>query len=67
MAQIETKPLLSICIPIYNRLSYLERMLDRFLEEKELFESRIELYISDNCSEDDLQSCCSLYSKKASD
>lgn len=64
MAQIEIKPLLSICIPIYNRISYLERMLDRFLEEKELFESRIELYISDNCSEDDLQSCCSQFEEK---
>lgn len=64
MAQIESTPLLSICIPIYNRLSYLERMLDRFFEEKELFESRIELYISDNCSEDDLQSCCSQFKER---
>lgn len=63
MAQIIEKPILSICIPIYNRLSYLERMLERFYEEKELFDSKIELFISDNCSEDDLQSCCNRFSK----
>ena len=63
MAQIKEKPLLSICIPIYNRLSYLERMLERFYEEKELFDSKIELFISDNCSEDDLQSCCNRFSE----
>ena len=63
MAQIKEKPLLSICIPIYNRLSYLERMLERFYEEKELFDSKIELFISDNCSEDDPQSCCNRFSE----
>ncbi len=31
------QPLLSICIPIYNRLSYLEKMLSRFLEERKTF------------------------------
>lgn len=55
------KPLLSICIPIYNRQKYLDRMLNRFLEDKELFEDTIHLYISDNCSEEDLESCCKKY------
>lgn len=64
MAQIIDKPILSICIPIYNRLSYLERMLERFYEEKELFDSKIELYISDNHSEDDLQTCCNRFIEK---
>lgn len=54
-------PLLSICIPIYNRLKYLDRMLNRFLEDKELFENTIHLYISDNCSEEDLETCCKKY------
>ena len=47
-------PLLAINIPIYNRQAYLERMLSRFLEDRDLFEEKISLYISDNCSEDPL-------------
>lgn len=47
---------LSICIPIYNRSFYLERMLSSFLIEKELFEQKIDLFISDNCSEENLYS-----------
>lgn len=55
------KPLLSICIPIYNRLVFLERMLERFVEDKSLFKEDIELIISDNCSEEDLESCIRKY------
>lgn len=55
------QPILSICIPIYNRLSYLEKMLSRFFEDKDLFDEEIHLFISDNCSQDDLQSCCGKY------
>lgn len=48
--------LLSICIPIYNRIEYLKMMIERFMEDKELFsDGNIHLYISDNCSEDDIQ------------
>lgn len=61
MAQVTQQPLLSICIPIYNRLSFLERQLNRMLEDKELFEEQIQLIISDNCSTDDLKSCCEKY------
>ena len=57
------KPLLSLCIPIYNRLTYLERQLERMLEDKDLFEEQIQLIISDNCSSDDLQTCCEKYQK----
>lgn len=58
------QPLLSICIPIYNRLVYLNRMLNRFLEDKDLFEEDIHLYISDNCSNEDLQSCCERFKQQ---
>ena len=58
------QPILSICIPIYNRLNYLEKMLARFTEDKELFEEQIHLFISDNCSEDDLRACCEKYSRE---
>ena len=55
------QPILSICIPIYNRLSYLDKMLARFLEDKDLFHEKIELFVSDNCSQDDLAACCEKY------
>ena len=64
MAQIIVQPLLSLCIPIYNRLSYLERQLARMLEDKDLFEEQIQLIISDNCSTDDLRTCCEKYQKQ---
>lgn len=55
---------LSICIPIYNRSFYLKRMLESFLKEKELFEEKIDLFLSDNCSEDDLKFIVDSYRKK---
>ncbi len=61
---MNSQPLLSICIPIYNRLDYLNRMLNRFLEDKDLFEEDIHLYISDNCSDEDLQSCCERFKQQ---
>ncbi|MDD3944481.1 MAG: glycosyltransferase family 2 protein [Bacteroidales bacterium] len=58
------KPILSICIPIYNRLSFLQKMLERFMEDKNLFEKEIELIISDNCSEENLETCVKSYQKR---
>ena len=55
------QPLLSICIPIYNRIEYLEKMLNRFMEDKQLFDDKIDLLISDNCSTDDLKTCVEKY------
>lgn len=60
----DERPLLSICIPIYNRLSFLQMMLERFMEDKELFEKEIELIISDNCSKEDLYSCVDSFKKR---
>lgn len=51
-------PILSICIPIYNRLEYLRKMLTRFHEDRELFNrGEIQLFISDNCSLEDILGC----------
>ena len=61
MAQIDNHPLLTLCIPIYNRLSFLEKQLERMSEDKDLFDRKIQLIISDNCSTEDLQSCCEMY------
>lgn len=56
--------LLSICIPIYNREEYLNKMLNSFLKEKELFINDIHLFVSDNCSEDNLKVLCEQYIKE---
>lgn len=57
-------PILSICIPVYNRKMYLQRTLERLLCDKELFLEDIQLYISDNCSEDDILSVCEKYKEQ---
>lgn len=57
-------PLLSICIPIYNRSKFLENMLEVFLKNKAYFVEKVQLYISDNCSEEDLQSVCTKFKNK---
>lgn len=56
--------LLTISIPIYNRASYLVRMLERFMLDKSLFDNTIHLFISDNCSEENLCSICNKYQEK---
>lgn len=58
---MDNQPILSICIPIYNRKTYLEIMLARFLEDKHLFQNQIQLYISDNCSTEDVYAVAQHY------
>lgn len=58
------QPVLSICIPIYNRIEFLKRHFDLYLKCKSLFDEKIHLFISDNCSKDDLQSLVNEYSNK---
>ena len=58
------KPLLSVCIPIYNRSSFLKRILERFLEEKSFFQDDVELFVSDNCSPENLGEICKLYQER---
>lgn len=49
------KLLLSICIPTYNRSSYLKNSLNSIVCQKEFQEGNIEIVISDNASTDDTQ------------
>lgn len=58
------KPLLSICIPIYNRSGFLKRILERLLEEKSFFQDNVELFVSDNCSPENLGEICKLYQER---
>lgn len=50
---MNNKPLLSICIPTYNRSSYLKKCLDSIITQKEFNSGNVEIVISDNCSTDD--------------
>ena len=49
-----SKPLLSICIPTYNRSKYLDQCLGALVNQERFDE--IEVVISDNCSTDDTES-----------
>lgn len=54
-----TQPLLSICIPTYNRACYLWRTLNSITTQKGfLFTDFIEIIISDNCSDDATEEVC---------
>lgn len=57
------KPLLSICIPTYNRASYLEQCLEAIVKQ-ECFDNRVEVVVSDNCSTDDTQRVGMQYQEK---
>ncbi len=48
------KPLLSICIPTYNRSQYLDKCLEALVNQERFDE--IEVVISDNCSTDETES-----------
>lgn len=48
-------PILSICIPTYNRSGYLKKCLDTIVLQDAFLDGRVEVIISDNASEDDTQ------------
>lgn len=50
------KPLLSICIPTWNRAEYLEKSLNSLVNQDEF--AQVEVVISDNASTDGTQSLC---------
>jgi len=55
-------PLLSICIPTYNRSGYLKRCIDSIIRSaKDLSEEEIEIVISDNASTDDTPNVVQYY------
>jgi glycosyltransferase involved in cell wall biosynthesis len=48
----DKKPLLSICIPTYNRAEYLDKCITSIVSQKEFHSDDVELVISDNASAD---------------
>ncbi|MEI6774123.1 MAG: glycosyltransferase family 2 protein [bacterium] len=58
------KPLLSICIPTYNRQEYLKQCLDSIVNQKGFDTEKIEIVISDNASPDKTNLLVKEYQKK---
>ena len=59
----DKQPLLSICIPTYNRAALLDNVLKLYTQNK-YFDERIEIVISDNCSEDNTSDVCKKYTSQ---
>lgn len=63
-----SQPLLSICIPTYNRACYLWKTLNSITTQKEfLFSNLVNIVISDNCSNDATEEVCMEFLKKYPD
>jgi abequosyltransferase len=60
-----SKPILSICIPTYNRCIYLKRLLDSMIPQLD-GSSLIEVCITDNASTDGTYDICTDYSARYS-
>ena len=56
-------PLLSLCIPTYNRGYLLKFVLESYLNDPE-FDDDVEIVISDNCSTDDTKEICQKFSRQ---
>lgn len=57
----DTRPLLSICIPTFNRARFLKLTLDSIIGQSEFAQGLVEIVISDNCSTDDTEKIGRLY------
>lgn len=60
----EKKPLLSICIPTYNRSKYLKESIESIITQKEFLDGTVEIVISDNASTDDTEQIVAEYAEK---
>lgn len=50
---MDTRKILTIAIPTFNRASFLKNQLDFLSEEIIGFEDDCEIFVSDNCSDDE--------------
>lgn len=51
----ESLPLLSICIPTYNRSTYLRESIESIIHQSEFISGDVEIVISDNASTDNTE------------
>jgi glycosyltransferase involved in cell wall biosynthesis len=63
MEDKKPKPLLSICIPTYNRAEYLDKSIASIVSQKEFSTESVELVISDNASNDNTGEVVKKYQK----
>lgn len=56
-----SKPLLSICIPTYNRVDYLRNSLESIINQEEFKLGKVEIIISDNASTDNTKEVAQKY------
>ena len=54
----QKQPLVSICIPTYNRGKYLIKSLESIVVQEDFINGNVEIVISDNHSEDDTEKLC---------
>lgn len=57
------QPLLSICIPTYNRANVLKKSLEAYVNNS-YFDNDVEIIISDNASTDDTKYVCECFTQK---
>lgn len=62
----QSKPLVSVCIPTFNRSWYLQKTLDSIICQPEFESGLVEVVISDNCSSDDTEKIGTTYAEKYS-
>lgn len=60
------KPLLSICIPTYNRAEYLKKSLEAIVAQEEFRAGIVEIIVSDNASDDGTESLMNHYAESYS-
>lgn len=58
------QPLLSICIPTFNRARYLKKNIDSIVRQPEFQDGSVEIVVSDNVSEDATQALCESYAAR---
>lgn len=58
------KPLLSICIPTYNRAEYLKNSIESIICQDEFKNKQVEIVIADNASTDNTESVARPYAKR---
>lgn len=63
---MDKKPLLSICIPTYNRAQYLQKSLESIVNQNGFNAEDVEIVISDNCSTDNTEKVCRNFVSKYS-
>ncbi len=54
-------PLVSICIPTYNRYDKLQNTIESITKTNEFINGEVEIVVSDNCSTDETEKVCKKY------